>query len=110
MKLKACSDGGFTYLCPCGDLHHVTGLWSFNGNMDRPTFSPSVLVRAGHYCPGAQPDDCWCTYNAKHPEDQAPFTCYLCHSFVTDGQVQFLSDCSHKLAGQTVPLPDIGRS
>ena len=30
----------------------------------------------------------------------------ICHSFVTDGRIQFLGDCTHKLAGQTVDLPD----
>lgn len=29
----------------------------------------------------------------------------VCHSFIRDGQIQFLSDCTHALAGQTVPLP-----
>lgn len=32
-----------------------------------------------------------------------------CHSFIKNGQWQFLSDCAHELAGQTVPmvpLPD----
>lgn len=31
---------------------------------------------------------------------------YTCHSFVTDGRIQFLGDCTHSLAGQTVDLPD----
>jgi len=30
----------------------------------------------------------------------------VCHSFVTDGRIQFLGDCTHTLAGQTVDLPD----
>jgi hypothetical protein len=30
-----------------------------------------------------------------------------CHSFVTDGKIEFLNDSTHKLAGQTVPLPDM---
>ena len=29
-----------------------------------------------------------------------------CHTFVTDGRIQFLGDCTHALAGQTVDLPD----
>lgn len=29
-----------------------------------------------------------------------------CHSFVVDGQMQFLGDCTHALAGQTVPIPE----
>ena len=28
-----------------------------------------------------------------------------CHSFVRDGGIQFLTDCEHGLAGQTVDLP-----
>jgi hypothetical protein len=31
---------------------------------------------------------------------------HCCHSFVTNGKIQFLADCTHKLAGQTVELPD----
>ena len=27
--------------------------------------------------------------------------------FVTDGKIQFLGDCTHALAGQTVDLPDM---
>ena len=33
-----------------------------------------------------------------------------CHSFVTDGRIQFLSDSTHVLAGQTVDLPPIADS
>jgi hypothetical protein len=29
----------------------------------------------------------------------------VCHSFITDGQIQFLGDCTHPMAGQTVPIP-----
>ncbi len=36
--------------------------------------------------------------------DRFPGKDEVCHSFVTDGQIQFLGDCTHKLAGQTVPL------
>jgi hypothetical protein len=31
----------------------------------------------------------------------------ICHCFIRDGQIQFLLDCTHALAGQTVPLPPI---
>lgn len=61
--------------------------WEWNGDAERPTFSPSVLV----------------TYNgADAGVDGAPPA--VCHSFVVDGQIQFLADCTHGLAGQTVPL------
>lgn len=57
----------------------------YNGRPAAPTFEPSIRVfePAG---PGG-------------PERT------ICHSFVRSGQIQFLSDCEHELAGQTVPLP-----
>lgn len=84
-----------------------TGAWTWNGNIESPTFSPSILVQCGHYAPGrANPESCWCTYNAEHPDDPSGFICYACHSFVTDGKIQFLADSTHKLSGQTVDLPE----
>lgn len=76
--------------CPaCDDLHMITtarsdgtSTWTWDGNTERPTISPSILVNAG----GGNP---------QHP---------TCHSFVRDGQWEFLSDCTHALAGQTVPM------
>jgi hypothetical protein len=101
-----------SFRCPgCADGTHtvqVAGVspWSWNGSTESPTFTPSVLVKSGHY---AFPDgeSCWCTYNAAHPGEPAPFKCGICHSFVTDGKIQFLGDCTHALAGQTVELPDL---
>ena len=99
-------------MCPgCKGHHVINDLWSFNGDIDKPTFSPSVLVRSGHYAPHFKPgDNCWCTYNAeqeKKGEPLAPFKCTICHSFVRDGKIQFLNDCTHELAGQTVELPEV---
>jgi len=82
--------------------------------VQRPTFSPSVLVTSGHYTPQweqLKPEDkhCWCTYNAEaraKGEPESPYRCERCHSFVTDGRIQFLADCTHALANQTVDLPD----
>lgn len=111
-KLRTAEGDRIRFHCPgCNDFHdiRVTGnpneCWTFNGNAEKPTFTPSVLVRSGHF---ANPDKkaCWCTYNAEHPDAPSPFKCYQCHSFVTDGQIQFLDDCTHGLAGKTVPLPD----
>ena len=58
--------------------------WEFNGDYDKPTFRPSILMTT--------------TYNGKD---------VCCHSFVTNGKIQFLSDCNHELAGQTIELPDL---
>ena len=84
--------------------------WGFNQDIERPTFSPSLLVRSGHYVPDQKPDEnCWCTYNKEcieKGEKPAPFECMICHSFINDGKIQYLGDCTHKLAGQTIELPD----
>ncbi|WP_244622606.1 DUF6527 family protein [Microvirga brassicacearum] len=83
----------------------VRPCWGFNGNYEKPTFTPSVLVTSGHYVAGHQAsEECWCTYEKRFGK-KAPFECSICHSFVTDGKIQFLDDCTHALAGQTVPLP-----
>ena len=108
-KLLRTLEGGLiAFWCPgCDEGHHVNSRWKFNGNADAPTFSPSILVRNGHFHPEHKNGDpCWCTYNAEHPNEPASFKCQCCHSFVTDGQIQFLGDCSHALAGKTVPLPE----
>lgn len=97
--------------CPgCEEVHGVTvdtpDGWGWNGDLERPTFTPSLLLTSGHYIDGWTGPDCWCTYAEKHPEHGAvSFRCRRCHSFVTDGRIQFLSDSTHALAGQTVDLP-----
>ena len=110
--LRDSVDNGLTFWCPgCGESHCVRygagsgPRWTWNGDIHNPTFSPSILVRTGHYASHGDKSDCWCTYNAAHPEEAVDFECRICHSFVTDGRIQFLSDCSHALAGQTVDLP-----
>lgn len=60
--------------------------WSWNGDPERPTFEPSILVQ-------------WHQWDGDRRID------WVCHSFVREAQIQFLGDCTHPLAGQTVPLP-----
>lgn len=103
-----------SFKCPGCKLFHslnVSGpasTWGFNGDLEKPTFTPSIAAKTGHYSSHhKQGDSCWCNYNAEHTEDYTEgFECSICHSFVTDGRIQFLSDCTHSLAGQTVDLPD----
>lgn len=117
-KVKYASEGNgkrsLIFICPgCGDAHAVpvegNGMkWQFNGDLEKPTLSPSLLFRTGHYVPGQEnKEHCWCTYNAEHPDEKAPFICSVCHSFIRDGKIEFLSDCTHALAGQTVELFDV---
>jgi len=107
-KLRRAAGGLLTFWCPgCDDVHMVNDRgWTWNGDADRPTFQPSIRVTTGHFTPGHH-GDCWCVYNAKHPDEPSPFRCSQCHSVVTDGRIAFLADSSHALAGQTVDVPDL---
>lgn len=81
----------FCPACQCGHGIWITekspsgGQWQFNGNFEKPTFTPSLLV-----APFAKADD--------------PIK--RCHSNITDGMISYGSDCGHALAGKTVPLED----
>ena len=99
--LRSVEGGGLMFWCPGCDSAHMVRVgtgpgprWGYNGDAERPTFTPSVMV----------------TYNgADAGQDRgdgksAPPA--VCHSFVTDGKIQFLSDCTHALAGRTVDIPD----
>lgn len=79
----------------------LSGTSSACGSRDAPTFTPSILVQTGHF---VQPEGKHCD---RSGDPEWPCDCVCCHSFVTDGRIQFLSDCTHALAGQTVDLPDL---
>ena len=114
-KAKFTDQGSLRFKCPGCDESHIVNVsgghpgWTFNGDFDRPTLSPSVLVRTGHYCNTPPvPGNCGCDWNERHPdEDPWDWPCAVCHSFVRDGQIQFLGDCTHALANQTVDLPEV---
>lgn len=67
-----------------GGRREGTPNWTWNGNVESPTLKPSILTRGGDV-------------DGEH----------VCHSFVNDGRVQFLDDCSHEFAGQTLDLLEI---
>lgn len=81
--------GAMVFWCPgCKAVHRVNvpgfegkgHIWGYNGDPVKPTLSPSILQ---YESPGYSP---------------------RCHSFVKAGKIQFLSDCGHELAGQTIDL------
>jgi len=88
-KLTRISPDQAAFTCPgCGRPHFVRvndrgdqagGAWGWNLSLDRPTLTPSILT--------------WRT-NER------------CHSYVREGRIQFLSDCTHLLRNQTVELPE----
>lgn len=84
--------GSLSFPCPgCGWWHvfnvkegregyHHT--WKWNGSLEAPTFKPSLLNRT--------------------PQPRR-----ICHLFVREGSIQFLTDCTHDLAGKTVVMEDL---
>lgn len=110
-KIRNLIGGGLVFFCPgCESTHqinsHSTGpVWTYNDNPAAPTFHPSVLYTSGHHVPGQEGKLCWCTYEARIGKP-APCKCSVCHSWVRDGQIEFLRDSTHELAGQTVPIPE----
>lgn len=111
-KLIRREGGLLAYWCEgCGCTHQIAHgegggpRWGWNGDAEKPTFTPSVLWRAGHHADpaGLTAAECWVCNNP----DESQFKCTVCHTFITDGRVQYLSDCTHHLAGQTVDLPDL---
>jgi len=105
-------DNGISFLCPgCGHTHAVrtdktgTPTWHWNGSLEAPTLSPSLRVRSGHHAEGKPASECdLCAEDARYGDGPM---CSVCHSFVRDGRIEFLSDCTHALAGQTVDLPEV---
>lgn len=55
--------------------------WDWDGNLEEPTLSPSILTGKG------SPN--------------------ICHSFLTKGIFDFLTDSTHPLAGTKVQIPDL---
>ena len=87
-KLECATEELWLFWCPGCECNHFVRtkgtdgpVWVWNGDVDKPTVTPSLRIRRGEARP-------------------------LCHLFITDGKIQFLADCTHALAGQTVELED----
>lgn len=81
---------GYSYQCPaCGCAHMIltdgngSPNWSFNGDVDSPTVSPSVKVTTG-------------------PQGDRG----ICHFFIKNGMIEYCSDCTHDKAGHVVEIPE----
>lgn len=99
--LRNGTDNRLTWWCPGCDRAHTIQYgegprprWTWDGNAERPTFSPSVLVRWN------EPND-----DPEKFDDSAYDVAKVCHVFIRGGRIEFLPDCTHKLAGQTVDIP-----
>lgn len=102
---KKAEDNSLMFECPgCDSIHRISygegpgPRWAWNGSEELPTINPSILVQYDRWVPPAVP-------GLPMPVEQHKVS-EVCHSFITDGKIQFLGDCTHSLAGQTVPLPE----
>jgi len=79
----------YHFVCPGCDQEHAFNdkTWEWNEDFEKPTLSPSYLIQGRR---GSGKD----------------YENFVCHSFIKNGMIQFLNDCTHKLAGQTVELPE----
>ncbi len=93
-KIASCRNGeAIAFLCPGCDRIHTIDLtvpgsvrWTFNGNPHKPTITPSWRAQ-------------WTYSDGKCPTK-------ICQWTLTDGWLQFHDDCTHRLSGQRVELPD----
>ena len=79
--------------------------WGWNGDVEKPTFTPSVLAQWDQWEPSPTTDDL--SEKIKRGEIKQVQVHKVCHTFITDGRVQFLNDCTHQYAGQILELPDL---
>lgn len=85
---------GYMFYCPGCSENHALYIrpnrspngesWYFNGDVENPAFYPSLLTRV----------------------EQSNQRFKVCHLYVKDGKIQFLTDCTHSLADQLVEIPD----
>lgn len=59
-------------------------IWTFNNDYNKPTINPSILVSVNY-----------------------PNYTSICHSFIKEGKIQYLNDCTHNMKGTTIELLDI---
>lgn len=95
--------GGYMHWCPgCEETHVLPDSWQFDGNFEVPTFSPSFK----HQCMQRVFVDGEWTGEWKRDAAGATIPA-ICHYVLTLGVLNFQPDCTHALAGKSVPLPKL---
>lgn len=91
--------GGLAHYCPaCESMHGFAidgynssgAKWTWDGNVEAPTFTPSMHIKWGRQADPA------CDVDGG-----------VCHYFVRAGMIEFLGDCTHAMKGMTVPIPEL---
>ena len=107
-------DDGLVYWCQgCESTHSIKvkgqGAWSWNQDDQKPVFGPSVLYQSNTWTPPVTPENMEQYRAAPWTQTQ---TKHICHTFIgcngaQPGEVIFLSDCTHSLAGTVQPFPEL---
>lgn len=95
---------GYFHWCPACEMMHPLpdgkdspgGGWQFNGNVDRPTFTPSFKQTYVHWTGGIAEDG----RGLGEKQDR------VCHYIITNGLIQFCSDSWHGRS-DIVAMPSI---
>lgn len=113
-KIKDEGEGRYSFYCPGCDQMHIyyvnsphwykdTQGWTFNGDFNKPSFTPSLLNRTGIH---ARSD--WNPEFEDGTDHTKPPYSTICHLFVTDGVINYCGDCTHDHNGrQNVPMKDV---
>jgi hypothetical protein len=97
-KLRSTEDG-YAHWCPGCESMHVFytnkpaaggALWTFNGDLERPTFGPSMVITTEAY-----EDE-----GVHLPQER-------CHYWLRSGGIEYLHDSTHQLKGLHIALPDL---
>lgn len=90
MVLQKLGDKGYVFWCPaCKEYHRITDSWYIRYDHEFITVRPSIRVKCDGYWSGRE------------------FKSLNCHLFITNSRLEYLSDCTHEMAGMTVDMVDI---
>lgn len=112
--LREIAENYVAFHCPgCGFSHQIPigsakGAWVATGTPEKPTFRPSILARGVRPDLSAEEEEQYLSEFPEPGDREAVLNsrfAYRCHSWVTDGKITFLGDCTHHLANQTVEIP-----
>lgn len=97
------TNSGYMHWCvACEELHPLPNSWSFNGNLEKPTFTPSFKHTG---IKTVKVNGKW-TGEWVLDADGAPVP-EVCHYILTDGVVNYCADCTHPYAGKSVLIAEL---
>lgn len=80
----------YHFICPGCNHEHAFNekTWTWNRDYNKPTLWPSYLMYGSRF---------------DKNKNSVPF---VCHSYIKEGKIEYLDDCTHHLRNQIIELPD----